>query len=442
MVKKKKTEKKVKPRKKNNQTNKVKSTKPKKSKVKTKKQKRKKALYEDSTDEPTIIKSRTPIEDKLEGKKIYDNLKKGKHRKKPIESELIEPEPIEPINPIKSFSPAINRQLVSLKSIAPENISGCENLMQVKIGKKCVSATTKQAQKKLLHNLRSSKHLDCSRFIAPKQFNSNCWFNTMFVTFFFSDKGRKFFRFLRQLMIVGEKANGEKIPEKLADLFAIFNIIIDMYYNQQNNDNVKLIRNFNTNYFIENLHTILIKKYIRVYKKNESGNPIEYYKNIIKYLNYNVVNIMNVEAETTASNSYIDEMIKKQLMYNNPINYDNPEIYPSIIEYPEIIIVEMLDNESKMINDRELKLELIDSGGNRHNYILDAVIIRDRDKQHFSSLLTCGGKEYSFDGASYSRLNKFGWKDYLNRRRYWGFEGHDLKWGFMSSYQMLFYYKI
>lgn len=440
MVKKKKTEKKVKPRKKYNQTNKVKSTKPNKSKVKTKKQKRKKVIHEDSTYEPIIIKSQTPYQDKNEGKKIYDNLKKGKLVDEPIDKPI--DEPIEPINPIRSFSPAINRQLVSLKSIAPKNISGCENLMQVKIGKKCVSATTKQAQKKLLHNLRSSKHLDCSRFIAPKQFNSNCWFNTMFVTFFFSDKGRKFFRFLRQLMIIGEKANGEKIPQELADLFAIFNIIIDMYYNQQDNDNVKLIRNFNTNYFIENLHTILIKKYIRVYKKNESGNPIEYYKNIIKYLNYNVVNIMNIEAETTASNSYIDEIVKKKLFYNNPVKHDNPDMNPSIIEYPEIIIVEMLDDESKMINDRELKLELIDSGGNRHDYLLDSVIIRDRDKQHFTSLLICGGKEYSFDGASYSRLNEFGWKDYLNRRRYWGFEGHDLKWSFMSSYQMLFYYKI
>lgn len=412
------------------QINKSKSTNIKKYKVKTRKQKPKKVIHKDSYSEPIIIKSRTPYEDKNESKKIYDNLKKGKLVDEPID------ESIGPINPIRSFSPAINRQLVSLKSIAPKNISGCENLMQVKIGKKCVSATTKQAQQKLLYNLRSSKHLDCTRFIAPKQFNSNCWFNTMFVTFFFSDKGRKFFRFLRQLMIIGEKANGEKIPQELAELFSIFNIIIDMYYNQQNNNNVKLIRNFNTNYFIENLHTILIKKYIRVYKKNESGNPIEYYKNIIKYLNYNVVNIMSIEIETTASNSFIDKMIKKQLMYNNP------NINPSIVEYPEIIIVEMLDDESKTISDRELNLELIDSKGNRHNYHLDAVIIRDRDKQHFSSLLTCGGKEYSFDGASYSRLNHFGWKDYLNKRRYWGFEGHDLKWSFMSSYQMLFYYKI
>ena len=59
--------------------------------------------------------------------------------------------------------------------------------------------------------------------LAPKQYHSNCWFNTMFVTFFFSDKGRKFFRFMRQLMITGEKNNGEKIPHELAKIFFIFN---------------------------------------------------------------------------------------------------------------------------------------------------------------------------------------------------------------------------
>ena len=78
----------------------------------------------------------------------------------------------------------------------------------------------------------------------------------------------------------------------------------------------------------------------------------------------------------------------------------------------------------------------------KHKYVLDAVIIRDKEGQHFSSLLTCNGEELSFDGASYSRLNKFKWKQYLNKRKYWGFEGHDLKWSFMNSYQMLFYYKI
>jgi hypothetical protein len=37
----------------------------------------------------------------------------------------------------------------------------------------------------------------------------------MFVTFFVSDKGRKFFHFLRQLMIEGKQKNGAIIPSKL-----------------------------------------------------------------------------------------------------------------------------------------------------------------------------------------------------------------------------------
>ena len=49
---------------------------------------------------------------------------------------------------------------------------------------------------------------------------------------------------------------------------------------------------------------------------------------------------------------------------------------------------------------------------------------------------------YSFDGASFSRLSPYNWRDVLNRDIKWGFEGHTLKWSFMKGYQMLFYYKI
>ena len=81
------------------------------------------------------------------------------------------------------------------------------------------------AQKKLLHNLRSSKHLDCSRFIAPKQFNSNCWFNTMFVSFFISDYGRKFFSYFRQMMILGNSIRIKgTIDIKPAMRKALFNL--------------------------------------------------------------------------------------------------------------------------------------------------------------------------------------------------------------------------
>ena len=42
----------------------------------------------------------------------------------------------------------------------------------------------------------SSKYLDPSKFIPPKQLYSNCWFNTMFVTFFLVIKVENFLDFL------------------------------------------------------------------------------------------------------------------------------------------------------------------------------------------------------------------------------------------------------
>ena len=59
--------------------------------------------------------------------------------------------------------------------------------------------------------------------------------------------------------------------------------------------------------------------------------------------------------------------------------------------------------------------------------------------QHFCSLLTCNGKEFSFDGASYSRISPYNWSNNINNKTLWGFTGHKLKWNFMNGYQMLFY---
>ena len=39
---------------------------------------------------------------------------------------------------------------------------------------------------------RVAAKVDCAKIIT-RQAQSNCWFNTMFVMFFISDKGRKFF---------------------------------------------------------------------------------------------------------------------------------------------------------------------------------------------------------------------------------------------------------
>ena len=324
----------------------------------------------------------------------------------------------------RSFSPSINKNLVSLKSINPSNIFECNDIVKTNIGNKCLDFSSRQVKKKMLNNLKASKHLNCSKFIAPKQYKSNCWFNTMFVTFFYSDKGRKFFRFFRQLMILGKKVNGDKIPEDLAKVFFILNKIIEAGYNQDYNENKKLIYTYDTNFFIENIYNIFIKKNIQVFNKNESGNPIEYYKSIVKYLNYNAINIINLDI-----NRFDTDLISKRLNY-------------TVDKFPHILILEIIDQDSKNINNKDTIINLKDKDNIIHKYILDSAIIRDKERQHFCSVLTCNGEELSFDGASHSRLNSFKWKKYLNKNKNWGFKGHTLKWNFMSGYQMLFYYKI
>ena len=72
-------------------------------------------------------------------------------------------------------------------------------------GKKCVDFTLGVAQTVLLQNLASKNVQPVEDIIAPKQILSNCWFNTLYMIFFISDKGRKFFKFFRQLMIQGKK---------------------------------------------------------------------------------------------------------------------------------------------------------------------------------------------------------------------------------------------
>ena len=67
--------------------------------------------------------------------------------------------------------------------------------------------------------LYSNNKIDCSKVIAPIQWQSNCWFNSGFMINYVSDKGRKFFRYFRELMITGKTFDGKKIDKDLTKLF-------------------------------------------------------------------------------------------------------------------------------------------------------------------------------------------------------------------------------
>ena len=114
-------------------------------------------------------------------------------------------------------------------------------------------------------------------------------FKSFFVTFFISDKGRKFFKFFRQLMIKGETINKIQIPRKLKEAFFILNIAIEAAQNHILSD---LAYNFNTNLLIKKIHNIINHNKNfghHVPDVNESGNPLDYYLTIINYLNANIL---------------------------------------------------------------------------------------------------------------------------------------------------------
>jgi len=198
-------------------------TKKQKSGIKLKQKRQKKTIKLRHGEKQTILHNTTPSNIAKISKEIDDLFEKGKGN-------------------TKSYSPTINQQLITLKSIPRNPIYDCNNKeafdlngpLKIGIpgniyGKNCFLYNTSEAKKYLLRNLAADKHINPNNIVPPVQSQSNCWFNAMFVTFFVSDKGRKFFHFFRQLMIEGKQKGGKVIPEKLRDSFALLNFGIDAY---------------------------------------------------------------------------------------------------------------------------------------------------------------------------------------------------------------------
>ena len=112
----------------------------------------------------------------------------------------------------KSFSPLINAKLKTMRPGKITSIMGCglrDNLertaagvvFRVNIGENengspiCVPANSFRGRKVMLNNLSHEKPLNIENIIAPMQKHSTCLFNKLFMTFFVSDKGKKFMRF-------------------------------------------------------------------------------------------------------------------------------------------------------------------------------------------------------------------------------------------------------
>ena len=404
-----------------------------------------------------IIKDETRTAQRLVSRSIHQVVKKNdKKIALPIIDEMI-PLVRSDLVETKSFSPDVNKFLVSINSSAKTtNIFGCglstplkgtkfkrnknrqvkslfKPTIEINVGSDgatvCVDRSDPRAQKVLLDNLKASGNIDCKSIVAPVQLRANCWFNTMFACFFISDKGKKFFRFFRQLMIEGKVVGDSPIkPQTLSDSFFLLNAAIEASYNKLHEKEVKnLALAMDTNNIITRIYNSIPKNYrsSAIMDVDLPNNPLDYYDAIMSYLGGAKTRFLRVSYQY-----YLG-------LASGKINVDADA---------DCYCVEIYDDQAM---DGQGKRQLSFTTPNGANYVLDSVIIRDVEKYHFCAVITCGGVEFGYDGASMSRLNKFNWKQYLNKNKDWTFEGSNFNedkktpilWNFTKSYQILFYYR-
>jgi hypothetical protein len=339
-----------------------------------------------------------------------------------------------------SYSPSINKELVLLESVKRKDVHNCNNskafLLEepLKIGipgliygKYCHEYDSPEAKKFLLRNLTANKHIKPDKIVPPIQSLANCWFNTMFVVLFVSDKGRKFFHFFRQLMIEGKQSNGQLIPEKLKNGFALLNYAIDACLTGS-----KYAYTLNTNAVIHQIFDAIPTEYKSglpyIKDINQAGNPMRYYMSVINYLNNKSLQMIYVN---DANSKWKEQVVEKARQLSH---------------LPHVIIIEIFSDNSDTHKDKVInKATSFELNG--HRYLLDSAVIRDTSKQHFSAALTCEGKEMGYDGMSFHRLVKLEWKKYINSDFKWQFLGSvdnnkkPLTWNFTNGYQLLVYYR-
>ena len=343
------------------------------------------------------------------------------------------------LDTVRSYSPSINQELVSKHpEMKMTDIFGCglektlidgSNLFKkrssnVWIAKDsvCKPWNSTEAIETMLDNLRSSPKFNVSNVITPQQIDSNCWFNVFFVTFFISDKGRKFFRFFRELMIRGKHTDGREISPEMAHALFFLNACIEAAYN---NKNVALA--LNTNHVILKIFDSISPKDIKQLERkgisdiDEAGNPLVYYNALIEYIGGSAIRHRN-----------INNFYQVSLLFNSKMSAENAAHLYTVDVDPSF----------------NLHIPTSFKVGS-FKYTLDAATVLDTKMRHFCCTLTCGKKQMGFDGASFSRLTPFKWKDLLNQNQNWTFKGsifdNDAKkkilWNFRRGFVTLFYYR-
>jgi len=315
------------------------------------------------------------------------------------------------------------------------NLKKSINVIKLNINSKkqeCYPIRSSKAMRAMLHNIHHQPKLKIRNLVAPTQILANCWFNTFFVSFFISDKGRKFFKSFRELMVTGKTKEGNHINTNLKASLLLLNYAIEASYNYFGNSG-EIAKKIDTNHLISFIYNSLPKdKQITdggsdIKNVTDAGNPIKYYQTIISYLDGSHINmsILNQLEVQPINEMVIQEEVSKE--HN----------------IPHIIVLELWEDYK---HDKQEKYT-ISYKGTTVTYRLDSIIIRTTNGEHFGSVITCNKQELAFDGASLKKLSPFKWKSLINKDKNWSFKSdyydhNEYKWNFKNGYQMMFYYRV
>lgn len=329
----------------------------------------------------------------------------------------------------KSYSPTINRLIGDLESLSAYPWAlNCSNNQQINIKKSgiwtCVDWESKEAQDLMLRNLRRKKG-NYDKVVGPAQIQKNCWFNVFFVTFFISKKGRKFFKHLRYLMITGKFADKREnvFSESLRWPFFLLNYYIDSSI-MGLEDPINFAETMNTNTLLLEIGRTLITKFPELAETifpDKYGNPLQYYQNIINYLDTDKENLVMVRI-IDFTESKIESAIERR-----------KKIIPKIF----VVLSNMRD-----INKVDLKLKYNFSvGDKKYEYSLDSACMLDTKNTHWICFITGEEKEFVYDGDSFSHLFPLDWKALVNTLTKFRLKRGGKRYSFAKCQTYYFYYR-
>ena len=393
---------------------------------------------------------------------------------------------------LKTRSPTINKRLLTKYahplSLRQVNIDGIQsdrvNRVQItdpvrdaqgQLVRRWVLWNSKAAKDAMLRNFRNPRVIDCNNVIGPKQYFSNCWFNTFFMSFFISDKGRKTYRHLRQTMITGiipqtDAAKQVSIRTPYRKPLFYLNALIEACLQGSVNTTT-----YDTNNIVKGLNAAS-KRVIREKKSlstidapsfpklREYSNPITFYNKLLAALEqknrrdlirFGVAHIEFKEIKA-AFGGQGGEGIRQMILDRDILSK-----YPQGV-VPHCICVENYEFSNLSAADKKTldwwvkkgrashgfkdSFTLKDGTGKTHTYALDSSVLRNISKRHFCCFLTCGSKEFMFDGAKREPwLSPVEWKKYAagySRTVITDPQIPYLSYSFSTSYHASFYYLV